>query len=105
MSLQNINFPNYLDTSNSDLNEDFFIPALSKSVRYDRGVGYFSSGWLKLAAKGMALFAENGGYARWVTSPILDKRDWEALVAGDEARRNTTLKNLLEKNIESIGKN
>ena len=102
MSLQNINFPNYLDTSNSDLNEDFFIPALSKSVRYDRGVGYFSSGWLKLAAKGMALFAENGGYARWVTSPILDKRDWEALVAGDEARRNTTLKNLLEKNIEDL---
>jgi len=64
-----------LDTSSSDLIQDFFVPALTASLRYDRGVGYFSSGWLRLAAVGMVQFAANGGRARWVTSLILCKED------------------------------
>jgi hypothetical protein len=28
-------------------------------VRYDRGVGFFSASWLRLAAKGMTEFAVN----------------------------------------------
>ncbi len=54
-------------------------PELAVSVRYDRGVGFFSASWLRLAAKGMTGFAANSGRARWVTSPILGEADWEAL--------------------------
>ncbi len=84
-------FASLLETSSSDLIADFFAPALAESVRYDRGVGFFSAGWFRLAAAGMAAFAGKGGRARWVTSPILDPADWEALAAGDRARTDALL--------------
>jgi len=56
--------PKTLDTSSSDLIEDFFVPLLAHATRYDRGVGFFSSGWLRLTATGMVKFAANGGRAR-----------------------------------------
>jgi hypothetical protein len=71
MSLTQLSLPPILDTSSADLIEDFFIPALAHAARYDRGVGFFSSGWLRIAARGMVPFAANGGRGRWITSPIL----------------------------------
>jgi superfamily II DNA or RNA helicase len=91
-----------MDTSSADLIADFFVLALGAASRYDRGVGYFSSGWMKIAAAGMAAFAENGGRARWVTSPILDEADWEALQAGDAARNDPVLRASLMRNIDDL---
>ena len=85
-----------MDTSTHDLTRDFFVPMLSNSVRYDRGVGYFSSGWLRMNSRGMVDFANNGGRARWVTSPILDEADWKALQAGNDARSDPLLHRALE---------
>lgn len=64
--LTKLPFPPVLDTSTNDIIRDFFNPALKASVRYDRGVGFFSASWLRLAAKGMTEFAANGGRAQWV---------------------------------------
>ena len=89
--LKDLKIPSVLDTSSSDLIKDLFVPLLSESVLYDRGVGYFSSGWFRIAALGMAAFAENGGRARWVTSPILASADWEALQTGDAGRTDPLL--------------
>lgn len=100
--LTDLNIKPLLDTSSADLIGDFFTPALANSIRYDRGVGYFSSGWLRLAAQGMVVFAANGGRARWVTSPILDELDWEALLAGDSARSNPALHKVLERDIVTL---
>ncbi len=100
--LKSLSFPAFLDTSSADLINEFFVPALSSSLLYDRGVGYFSSGWLRLAAKGMVEFAKNGGRARWVTSSILDELDWEALLAGDIARSNPELLRVLKRDIQSL---
>ena len=86
MSLVEHPWPSVLDTSGNDLMQDFFVPALARATHYDRGVGYFSSGWLRMAAAGMVQFVGNGGVARWVTSPILSEADWEALQAGSTAR-------------------
>jgi superfamily II DNA or RNA helicase len=71
-------------------------------VRYDRAVGYFSSGWLRANAKGMLRFAANGGKGRWVTSPILAEEDWEALQSGEAARRDPVLHAALERNITDL---
>lgn len=79
MPLTALALPTTIDTSSHDLIADFFIPALANATQYDRGVGYFSSGWLQITAKGMVDFAVHGGRARWVTSPILSEADWEAL--------------------------
>lgn len=106
MTLPGLAFPLMLDTSSADLIQDFFVPALSVSTSYDRGVGYFSSGWIKMSAIGMLNFAENGGRARWITSPILDKADWEALQAGEAARSDpalhAALDAALERNISNL---
>jgi DNA phosphorothioation system restriction enzyme len=91
-----------MNTSGDDLAQDFFMPALRRAVRYDRAVGYFSSGWLKDNARGMLGFAANGGRGRWVTSPILAEEDWEALQSGDAARRDPTLHKALEQNIADL---
>jgi len=66
-------------TGNDDLRRDFFVPLLTQSKSYDRGVGYFTSGWLSHNAEGLAHFAKNGGHVRWVTSPILAPKDLVAL--------------------------
>ena len=65
--LTDTEIPALLDTSSADLIADFFLPMLSHSVRYDRGVGYFSSGWLWVAASGMnksLLFSPDAGIAQ-----------------------------------------
>lgn len=103
--LSTIIFPPILDTSSADIIRDFFNPALAASIRYDRGVGFFSAAWLRIAAKGMAAFASSSGKARWVTSPILSEADWKALQMGDAARQDETLKNSLLVNIAELEKN
>jgi superfamily II DNA or RNA helicase len=102
MSLKSLHFSPVLDTSSSNIIHDFFEPMLSIAKRYDRGVGYFSAGWLRVAAKGMSDFAKNGGKARWITSPILDQNDWEAMLSGVEARQNEALAQTMKRNIIDI---
>lgn len=101
-NLSEAEVPRSLNTSSHDIINDFFVPMLKASVQYCRGVGYFSSGWMRAAAPGMVAFAANGGKARWITSPILSKSDWEALKQGDDARSNLLLKSILERNITEL---
>lgn len=71
--------PICLNTSDNDLDKEFFIPCLKWATKYDRGVGYFTSGWISKNSIGLAEFANNHGKARWITSPILDERDYHAI--------------------------
>ncbi|MCB1091361.1 MAG: DNA repair helicase, partial [Verrucomicrobiae bacterium] len=104
MSLRTLDVPAFLDTSSADLVDDFFVPALTRSVSYDRGVGFFTSGWIRQAGAGLAMFADSGGKARWVTSPILDENDWDALRTGDEARIDQALRRALENTVEDLAR-
>ena len=101
-TLSTYNFPSLLTTSDTNIIGDFFVPALRISVRYDRGVGFFSAGWLRITAEGMAAFAQNSGHARWVTSPILSAEDWEALMLGESARTDESLRRSLECNLDAL---
>lgn len=65
------------NTASHDFSREFFIPLLSQAISYDRGVGYFSSGWLRVNAQGLAKLAMRGGRARWVISPQLSQEDIE----------------------------
>lgn len=84
-NLSKITFPPVLDTSSGGIIRDFFNPTIGASVSYDRGVGFFSAAWLRLASMRMAEFAANNGLARWVTSSILSESDREALHEGSAA--------------------
>ncbi|WP_129677562.1 hypothetical protein [Candidatus Chloroploca sp. Khr17] len=75
LAFRGLNLSATLETSRHNITRDFFQPLLSTALQYDRGVGYFSSGWLRINAEGMAEFAAHGGRARWITSPILDPKE------------------------------
>lgn len=104
MTLKYHTFPITIDTSSADIIAEFFVPALSSSLRYERGVGYFSASWLRLTAQGMVSFAANGGTARWVTSPILAEDDWLALQQGVAARHDAVIRTALERNIDELAR-
>jgi DNA phosphorothioation system restriction enzyme len=90
------------DSSSTILNDEILELCLEQSITYDRGVGFFSSGWLKDAARGMKNFAEKGGKARWIASPKLTQGDWDALMKGTSARKDEALKSALLKDIRDL---
>ncbi|MHC1729713.1 MAG: DEAD/DEAH box helicase family protein [Syntrophobacteraceae bacterium] len=90
------------DSECYDLIRDLQVPLLLHAKDYLRGVGFFTSGWLRLAAQGMAMFVTRGGSARIVVSPTLDEADWEALKFGETAKTDAILRKVLAGNIEDI---
>ena len=48
----------------NDLIRDFYVPCLSRSVRYDRAVGFFSSTSMAAVARGLATFIRAGEKCR-----------------------------------------
>jgi superfamily II DNA or RNA helicase len=90
------------DSADYDLIQDLIIPLLQNSTAYARGVGFFTSGWLRLTSLGLSRLIENGGKAKIVLSPIIERADWEAFQLGEEARTNEVLKKTLVMNIDNI---
>lgn len=86
--LRALSFATSLDTSRDDIAKSLYIPSLSVATRYDRAVGFFSSGWLQYVARGLNAFAENNGKMRLITSPNLSLEDWEAVKQGYNAISN-----------------
>ncbi|TRX56690.1 DEAD/DEAH box helicase family protein [Thalassomonas sp. M1454] len=81
MSFNKIDFPYCISTSESNPVDSLFDPLLSSASTYDVAVGYFTSGWLKDTAEGMAKFALNGGKSRWVISPELNAEDAKVIIS------------------------
>src|SRR5271169_1257672 len=70
---------------------DFYLPALSRAVAYDRVAGYFRSTSLAAAAEGFEAFARHQGQVRLVVGADLDAADVAAILKGEEARRDAAL--------------
>jgi len=90
------------DSSEHDLVKELFIPLLSESQLYQRGVGFFTSGWLRSAARGITNLAARNGKAYLVTSPILEPQDWEAILNGELAKNNDYLLAILRRHVHSL---
>lgn len=73
-----------LDTSKDDLRAELYSPCLKWAERFDRGVGFFTSGWLNYNLAGMSDFASRGGRMRLITSPILSNNDTDAIICANE---------------------
>lgn len=100
--LTSLSLPTTLNASEHNLADDFFVPILKIARRYDRGVGYFSSGWLKTVSAGLVTFADNEGQMRLLASPVLDAEDWEAMEIGEAARHDRLLHDVLKRNIDDL---
>ncbi len=107
--LRNLDIDFNYNTSKNDMVKDFYLPIFSNSIKYKRGVGYFTSGWLKENAQGLAQFVENGGTIQFITSPILDKNDLEALQGNynQDIIDKSIINNIkeIEKNLEEDTRN
>ena len=101
-TLRDVGFPESLDTSEDDVVGYLYIPAMSAAVRYDRGVGYFTSGWLTYVAEGLAALAENGGKMRLITSPHLSAEDWSAVKQGEDAKSDPLILSTLNGVIDDL---
>jgi superfamily II DNA or RNA helicase len=102
MFLKECNFPLSVKTTAASPVDVFFVPALSVSVRYDVAVGFFSSGWVRDTAAGIAKFAVNGGHARWIISPILSKADLDAITIGVNQLSNEGVEALITKSFDGL---
>lgn len=90
------------NTSTDEVERAFLVPALARSLRYDRGVGFFSSAWLRRVSVGLLALAQNGGKARIVASPKLSADDWAALCQGVDAQTDSRLYAALSHAVEQL---
>ncbi|NCC31349.1 MAG: DEAD/DEAH box helicase, partial [Chloroflexia bacterium] len=63
---------------------DFYIPALERSVHYDRSAGFFSSQALSVAATGVVQLIKAGGHMRLLVGAQLDEQDVKAISQGHD---------------------
>lgn len=74
-----------------DLANEFYIPCLEESVRYDRAVGFFTAQSLNLIARGIAGLIKNDGSMRLVIDPLLSPEDVEQIKRGYDQRLDQVL--------------
>ncbi len=79
-----------------DILQDFYIPALSLSVGYDRIAGYFRSSSLAAASQGFSSFVGEKGKMRLIVGADLEPGDVRAILAGDSQRLEAQLNAELE---------
>lgn len=100
--LKDLDLQPVYDSERYDLISDLQVPLLQQSKDYLRGVGFFTSGWLKLAAQGISALVAGNGSARIVLSPNLEPADWEALKFGETAKNDVVLRGILSRNINDL---
>jgi hypothetical protein len=69
-------------TSRDDLVRAFYTPAIERSSRYDRAVGFFRSSFFSIAGSPTASFALRRGRIRLLCSPDLTEEDAAAIKRG-----------------------
>ena len=81
MSYKDLEIEMCYETSSEkyELLEKFYIPMLSKTVRYYRIAGYFSSTALLVASKGIEELVNNDGVMRLLISPEISEQDYNVL--------------------------
>lgn len=79
-----------------DILHDFYIPALQRSVKYDRVAGYFRSTSLAAASQGFSAFVANRGKIRLIVGGDLEPDDVAAILGGDQQRLERLLQGELE---------
>ncbi len=93
-----------LDTSEDNLIEELYQPCLLWAERFDRGVGYFTTGWITYNVAGLSDFASRNGKMRLVTSPILSNEDVDAIANSDknDATAYSRFENALLENVKVL---
>jgi superfamily II DNA or RNA helicase len=89
--LADITFQTSYHKGRDDIANDFYLPAMSCAIAYDRAVGYFRSAAFIIAWPALRQFVTRGGRIRILCSQVLQGEDIDALDEGYAARADTAL--------------
>ncbi|MBJ6610744.1 MAG: DEAD/DEAH box helicase family protein [Candidatus Thiothrix moscowensis] len=84
MSFHQINLRSTYCSEVDSLLSDFYIPALSNSISYNRAVGFFSSTMLTYALQGLDGFIRNNGYMRLIIGEEVTEEEYHAIKQGHD---------------------
>lgn len=74
-------------SDDGSLAEQFYMPALTEAVRYDRGTGYFSASSLVGNMRGIEGLIRNGGRMRLLVGCTLDPDEIKAVRHGEDLKK------------------
>jgi superfamily II DNA or RNA helicase len=74
-SLKNILWNEQYDTSEEDVINDFYKPALENSITFERATGFFSTELLFESMDSLRSFVMNDGRMRFIVSPLLKESE------------------------------
>ncbi|MDP7630380.1 MAG: hypothetical protein QGF03_07370, partial [SAR324 cluster bacterium] len=83
MPLRDHNWQPAYDSESRALIREFYLPALRRSVRYDRATGYFSASILVHVAQGLEALAARDGRMRLIVGCTLDEPEVAAIRRGE----------------------
>lgn len=82
----------------------FFNTALSNSIRFDLGLGFFSTASLNVLAVGFANFIVNGGNMRLYINQYMSEEDYSILSSSSQAEVNELILNDFNKLRQTLSK-
>ena len=74
MSFKNLEIKRAYDSDEDNLVSDFYMPVLSKAVKYYRRSGFFSSSSLAVSARGIGDLIRKDGKMKLICNVHLSKR-------------------------------
>ncbi|MFY0657278.1 MAG: DEAD/DEAH box helicase family protein [Neptunomonas phycophila] len=77
--LKSLTLKHVYRTGDDDLFHDFYKPALSVAIKYDRAVGYFSSSILAANLSGLGSIIQSNGSMRLIIGHPLEREEFEAI--------------------------
>lgn len=82
----------------------FFNTALTNSIRFDLGLGFFSTASLNVLAVGFANFIVNGGKMRLYINQYMSEEDYNLLSSSSQAEVNELILNDFNKLCQTLSK-
>ncbi|GHT01985.1 DNA-repair protein [Synergistales bacterium] len=102
MSLTSYEYKASYNKAENDIAEEFYLPCMRSSVKYDRISGYFSSTIYIIAWSALKEFIYNNGKIRLICSPYITDTDEAALAEGYSARNNQLLADSIKEEVEAL---
>ena len=108
--LKDINIKAVYNSEDDNILEDFYIPALSQSIAYDRAVGYFDAKMLTSAASGLSEFITHNGKMKLICGSTLTEDEYTAISEGYDQREikdriSTTFTEIVENATDALTQN
>ena len=102
MTLSNYDFKSSYNRIDDDIAEEFYLPCMRSSVKYDRISGFYGSTVDIIAWKALKEFINNQGEMRIVCSPVLSDDDRKAMEEGEQAKQDEILEESLKKELQDM---